>query len=762
MPDELRSQKPFTIKVSEANRKAMAYTVAVVDEGLLDLTGFKTPNPWDYFYSREALGVKTWDLYDYVLGAFGGTLEKIFAIGGDEALTDKSANKAKRFVPVVRFLGPFSLGAGKTNTHVISLPQYTGSVRMMVIAGSDRSFGIAEKAVPVRDPLMVLVTAPRVISPGEKVALPMTLFIQKEGIKDIVVKAESNELVSFKENTVNVSATGPGEKDAELSFTAGEKRGIAKISITATGGGETATYNMTIEVRSPNPPETRSELKVLRNGEKWETSFRPIGISGSNSAILEVSSLPSINLEKRLDYLINYPHGCSEQITSAAFPQLWLKELKGTDAVISESVSANVKEAISKIISRQMADGGIALWPGAIQADNWVTSYAGHFMTEAERLGYSIPAGFKQRWISFQKKEAQDWRADKQFRQSATDQAYRLFTLALAGQPEKGAMNRLRESADIPQLSRWLLAAAFAKTGRPEVASGLLDVRNTSTEPEYYDYYYGSSIRDKAIILYTLTLLKNEEQALPLLKEICDNFNENSWYSTQSIAWGLFSYMKWAETLNGNQDSPSKIKISLNGERSEQSILSKQVWSKELKMTDGNNSLIVENSSDKPVYLTLIRKGIPMQSDIVREEKGLAMKVDYMDMKMRPVDHKNLEQGSDFMMVVKVTNNTFTEIDNIALTQMVPSGWEIRNTRLFDAVTGIKESSYDYRDFRDDRLNTYFSLGRGESKTFLMIISAAYKGEFYQPSIWCEAMYKANCYSRFPGNPVKVTGRKIE
>ncbi len=762
MPDELRSQKQFTIKVSETNRKAMAYTVAVVDEGLLDLTGFKTPNPWNYFYAREALGVKTWDLYDYVLGAFGGTLEKIFAIGGDEALTDKSANKAKRFVPVVRFLGPFSLGAGKTNTHVISLPQYTGSVRTMIIAGSNRSFGIAEKAVPVRDPLMVLVTAPRVISPGEKVALPMTLFIQKEGIKDIVVKAESNELVSFKENTVNVSASGQGEKDAELSFTVGEKRGIAKISITASGGGETAVYNMTIEVRSPNPPETRSELKLLRNGEKWETTFRPIGIYGSNSAILEVSSLPSVNLEKRLDYLINYPHGCSEQITSAAFPQLWLKDLKGTDAVISARVSANVKEAISKIISRQMADGGIALWPGSIQADNWVTSYAGHFITEAERMGYSIPAGFKQRWISFQKKEAQDWRADKQFRQSATDQAYRLFTLALAGQPEKGAMNRLRETADIPKLSRWLLAAAFAKTGRPEVASDLLDVRNTSTEPEYYDYYYGSDIRDKAIILYTLTLLKKEEQALPLLKEICDNFNENSWYSTQSIAWGLFSYMKWAETLAGNSDNPSKIKISLNGERSEQSILSKQVLSKDLKMTDGNNSLTVENISDKPVYLTLIRKGIPMQSDIIREEKGLAMKVDYMDMKMRPVDQKNLEQGSDFMMVVKVTNNTFTVIDNIALTQMVPSGWEIRNTRLFDAVTGIKESSYDYRDFRDDRLNTYFSLGRGESKTFLMIISAAYKGEFYQPSLWCEAMYKANCYSRFPGNPVKVTGRKIE
>ena len=93
---------------------------------------------------------------------------------------------------------------------------------------------------------------------------------------------------------------------------------------------------------------------------------------------------------------------------------------------------------------------------------------------------------------------------------------------------------------------------------------------------------------------------------------------------------------------------------------------------------------------------------------------------------------------------------------------MVPSGWEIQNTRMYEAVTGIKESSYEYRDFRDDRVNTYFRLDKGETKTFVLILNAAYKGEYYQPSIWCEAMYKANCYSRFPGNPVKVTGRKIE
>ncbi len=250
---------------------------------------------------------------------------------------------------------------------------------------------------------------------------------------------------------------------------------------------------------------------------------------------------------------------------------------------VAQRSSTNIKEAINKLISRQMANGGIALWPGSYQPDNWITSYAGHFMLEAERLGYNIPSGFRQKWISYQKKTAQEWRFDPRYKYTANDQAYRLFTLALAGQPEKGAMNRLRESTDIPQLSRWLLAAAFATTGRPEVAGDLLDVRNTETEPEYYYYYYGSDIRDKAIILYTLTLLKNEEQALPLLKEICDNLSTDTWYSTQSLAWGLFSYMKWVETMPGDKNSPAKINISFNGKNLIRQYGPKQVWSEDLE-----------------------------------------------------------------------------------------------------------------------------------------------------------------------------------
>ncbi|MFZ0283121.1 MAG: alpha-2-macroglobulin family protein, partial [Bacteroidales bacterium] len=402
--DEVRSGKSFQIRVSEADKKQMTYTLAIVDEGLLDITGFKTPDPWNYFYAREALGIQTWDLYDMVLGAFGGTLERIFAIGGDEALIDRSANKAQRFVPVVRFLGPFTLGPGKSAVHNITLPQYTGSVKTMVVAGSNRAFGFAEKSILVKDPLMVLVTAPRVVSPGEKVALPVTLFVQKAGIKEVDLIVEGNELISFDQNVKTIPVSGTGEKEAEFIFIAGENTGVGKITVKASGGGETAQYNLELNVRSPNPPETRAELKLLKPGEKWETSFIPFGIAGSDAASIEASTLPSVNLEKRLEYLVSYPHGCTEQITSAAFPQLWLKDLSPIDAGTVQTSSENIREAITRIASRQMNNGGIALWPGNYQPDNWITSYAGHFMTEAERLGYGIPAGFRQKWLTVQKK----------------------------------------------------------------------------------------------------------------------------------------------------------------------------------------------------------------------------------------------------------------------------------------------------------------------------------------------------------------------
>jgi hypothetical protein len=136
------------------------------------------------------------------------------------------------------------------------------------------------------------------------------------------------------------------------------------------------------------------------------------------------------------------------------------------------------------------------------------------------------------------------------------------------------------------------------------------------------------------------------------------------------------------------------------------------------------------------------------------------MKVEYLSLDLKPIDQRNIEQGTDFLMVVKVTNTVFRSVDNIALTEMVPSGWEIQNTRMYESDYGLKENGYDYRDFRDDRVYTYFTLNGGQTKTFVLVLNAAYRGEYFQPAVWCEAMYSENCYSRAPGASVKVTGQE--
>ncbi len=285
MPDKLSPEKTFTLKVSEKNAKPMTYTVAVVDEGLLDLTRFQTPDPWNSFYAREALGIKTWDVYDMVMGAYGAELERIFAIGGggfDEERASES--ETNRFKPMVKVLGPFRLDAKKTNQHKIKMPNYIGSVRTMVVAGYNGAYGSAEKATPVQNPIMVLGTLPRVLSPGEEVDLPVNLFVMDENIRSVDLTLEKNDLfegAKTQKKTIKINETG--EKLEIFKLKVGEKAGKGKVKLIAKGAGKEASYEIDIEVSNPNPYVTEVENKYLEPGQAMNGVFELVGSMGTNT-----------------------------------------------------------------------------------------------------------------------------------------------------------------------------------------------------------------------------------------------------------------------------------------------------------------------------------------------------------------------------------------------------------------------------------------------------------------------------------------------
>lgn len=738
VPDVLRSQQPFTVEVSERNGLTMNYTLAIVDEGLLDITGYKTPDPWNTFFAREALGVKTWDLYDYVLGAYGGTLEKLFAVGGSDQLPDPSKQKAQRFKPVVRFLGPFTLGRNAKQRHTITLPQYTGSIRFMVVAATDNAFGAAEKAVPVRDPLMILATVPRVIGINEIIELPVSVFVQDPGVKEVEIAVTSNSFLSINGNDkLNISFNAIGEKDGGFSLRSGKSTGKGVIQVTARSGNEKAIYSVEVDIRNPNPMMVTSQTDFVKATQRKEFSLLPFGAPGTGSTIVEISAMPPMNLGKRLDYLVNYPHGCIEQTVSAAFSQLLINQFINPDTKKKNEIESNIRAGIDQLRKFQLADGSFTYWPGNNYPSLWGTSWAGNFMLEAENLGFVIPGDIKKRWLSYQKNAANYWRKDFSDRGMVLDQAYRLYTLALANSPAIGAMNRLRETPGLPLEARWKLASAYVMASRPEVAEQLVDM--TNLEPSEYQnegITFGSSLRDRAILLETLTLMKKKTAAFGVAKTISASLCNDQWMSTQTTANCLLAMSRFAGQ-NTKPDDRFKFRLTVN-EKPEDIVIDKVAFSRTLPEYDGKLGLKVENLSGSDLYITIIQKGIPLKVNVTAIQNGLKLDVAYTTPEGKALDITNLPKGSDFTAIVKVKNIGFTAINNLALTQVFPSGWEIINERLYGGVVG---SPFNYRDIRDDRVLTYFDLKMNEQKEFTLKLNATYSGTYFLPPVLCEAMY---------------------
>ncbi len=167
--------------------------------------------------------------------------------------------------------------------------------------------------------------------------------------------------------------------------------GIGKFKVVATSGKERAEESVELDVRNPNPYTTNVIEKTLEPGGSWNAPFSPVGMAGTNTGVLEVSTIPALNLEKRLKFLIQYPHGCVEQTTSGVFPQLSLSTIMDLSDKQKAEVDHNIKAGINRLKGFQTTDGGLSYWPGTGTADEWGTNYAGHFMLEAQAKGYTLP-----------------------------------------------------------------------------------------------------------------------------------------------------------------------------------------------------------------------------------------------------------------------------------------------------------------------------------------------------------------------------------
>ena len=540
------------------------------------------------------------------------------------------------------------------------------------------------------------------------------------------------------------------------------KTGVAKVEIEAKSGNESATYEVELEVRNPNSAVTVEKSVMVDEQKNWTTELTAPGEQGTNNAWIEISGLPSLNLSKHLDYLIRYPHGCIEQITSSALPQLFLEDLTELTADQKLEVEDHIRNALAKLSAFQLPNGGFGYWPGAVIVNEWGTNYAGHFMLQASNAGYSIPLGMREKWLTFQKTAARNWSPSSgytngvYFRNYDFTQAYRLYTQALAGSPDLGAMNRLREKGEKSVEVTWRLAAAYILAGQPEAAQQM--VNRLSTEIKDYNEFggtFGSALRDKAMILETLVLLDQKENAFEMLKNISEEMNRREWLSTQTAAWCLSAAANFAgKYFKG--ESETNFELEVNGEKSKLRTKIPVIKIPVQPNSEGKIKVVFKNEGKNASFVKVLARGIKIGIDSTYESKNLLLNLKYLNANNREVNPASLTQGEDFKLEVTVKHpGQRVDYEEMVLSTVFPSGWEIINKRLND-IPQNENSNFEYQDIRDDRVYTYFDLNMNQQKTFVFHLNAAYIGQFYQPPVSCGAMYDYSVRAQKSGRRVNV------
>ena len=755
---EIKPNSNFTVEIQTKDKKEAQFTIAVVDEGLLGITNFETPNPLKYFFMKERMITQTYDTYSDIIGLTWGNISKTYSIGGDGYnLNKETVSKAKRFDPVVFYQAPFMTDKNGNKKLSFKMSNYIGAVRVMVIGARKDSYGTVEKNITVKAPLMVMPSLPRVLGTNDIIEIPVTVFGMQENLGNVNVSLSVNGPVKiFGSNSSVITFDKQGEKDLYFKIKAENKIGTAKIKVIATNGRVYSEKVVEIAVRPYNPSIYITKDIYIAPKSSSIYAVPAEGVIGTGKLKVDFSSKKSLKISNRLKWLIQYPYGCIEQTTSGIFPQLYMKNIFSLSTKEKADIDKNINAGIERLRTFQTQRGGFSYWPGEKEENLWGTNYAGHFLLEAKSRGYFVPDDMIEKWIKFQLENS------NKLSDNYKEICYKLYVLALAKKPDISTMNLLKENyiSKLDNTDRYLLAGAYKLAGYNNPAS--LIFRSAKPDVKEYNEFsgnFGSRLRDKSIILDIYTLFKNYNNGLKLFNEISQMVSTDEWYSTQSLGYSLMSLSKYIESTsnkNGEIINATLIvggtKYSLNSSGKMQSIVINKGF--------GQNMKII-NNSNTPLFAVVNWEAIPPENSIETVSKNLTVNVDWIDEDGQKISPTEIKQGDTFWAHFQVTKPYDYSLDELALVQIIPSGWEIDNTRISGELApawagGLNLGTEQYLDIRDDRIMWFFDMKDSRTSDFLVKINAVTSGEFYLSPTLCEAMYNNNYKSTIKGQYVRV------
>ena len=751
-------------------------TVAVVDEGILQLKNTETPDIYKHFYQKRALETRSFDLYPLLLPEI--QLNNASKTGGDGGMSKRVNPLANgRAELVAKWSGILKTDASGKAKFEYDVPEFLGSLRVMAVAYDDKKFGSAQFQTVVSDPVSISVGLPLFLSPEDKVKVPVTFFNTTSEVQTLKISASTDGKISAGKLSVSDLTVGPGKEGfVELDISSADGIGLGKLKVMARNGKELFSKSTEISVR-PAASLQKSGTAGMIDINKELTFAKPEEyMKGTLTSRVYISPTPILQFGHRLENLLSYPYGCTEQTISKAFAQLYFEDIAGevfADSSVTESGKSernpryNVQSALEKIQEMQIYDGSLPYWPGNETGQWWVTAYALHFVVEAQKAGYDVSKDFTWKLRDYlnnmvnreeQIKEVYYTVENKVLvkkERIPTELAYSLYVLSLTDEPYLAGMNELKTKYDkLSQDQKFLLACAYMQIGDSRSYAALLP--KTYTRESYSPMLSGSfssPLRNMALVLNTLVESDPKNaQIVPLTQSLNTALmNKNVYLNTQELAFSLNAFGK----LLNSKKSNSKAEVIVDG-KVQQTISKKGVW---IDLVNYPKGIKVKASGDK-MYYYQVNEGIPAVRSTKIEDKGLMARRAYFTRDGKQITTSAIEQNQ--LVVVRLTLNSTPDIpyalENVVLTDIIPAGLEIENPRLTGGrdMDWIKNAAEpQYFDIRDDRIHFFVNV-TSKPQYYYYLVRAITQGSFIQGPVSADAMYNPYLRSYWGGGRITV------
>jgi alpha-2-macroglobulin len=736
-----RQKIKIPIKITGARAGDPTYiTLAAVDEGILQLTRFATPDPVAHFYGQKMLGLDIRDEYGRLLdgSAPAGPIHE----GGDQGIGGPSGIAVTSRKTIALLSGPVEVDARGEAAITLDIPDFEGQLRFMAVAYNKNAVGAADRHVTVRDPVVADLYLPRFLAPGDRADLT---FLLQNGRKDggsYHVAIRTSGPVHLTSAAAFDVALKPGERKASgVSVAAGDE-GVGTLDAEVTGPGHfKLAREWQIAIRGAHYPLTLESAASQSPGEAFKIDpaiVRPF-LAGRLRISVNYSGLPGVDVPGLLQSLWRYPFGCTEQLSSIAFPLLYYNDAKLVATMPGDDeIRERVQNAIDAILDRQDASGEFGLWRVSDREDSpWLNVYALDFLMHAKDAGYAVPDGALQRGFGHLQRSLAAIDLDNRgvySRGSAETLAYGEYVLARASQADIGVLRRIADNLSWTtgpdgQVSAgsvdWIETAQSVAAADPlslgEIAGALslmndrvradrvfaravanLDVRTVPIWWRRFSYY--SPIRDLAGLIAVAAEVKNDAVAAQLSDRLSNLRLAPSDLDTQEKAWLLLA-------IHDLNRTDAKDSLTVDGARIAAPKLPTVLSPRPDQIRAGYS---VTNTGDRPLWRELIVQGMPKDapSDM---EQGLTLTKEYFDLDGKSVDVSRLHQNDRIIVSLRGVS-TDREDHHVALIDLLPSGWEIEAPIQDDSDDGFLGplSRTNMEEARDDRFVAAFDLDQSQ------------------------------------------------